>query len=361
MKLFICTIFFLFSLPVYSRPHQSILENRNLLNRTLAKRNVWGEKIFIGYSNKGKPVYAYYYNKGGTDKALVIAGIHGSEFYGVDVAYALKDSLDHMKTPASKWKILLVPELFADNVEAGRNNIFQVNRGRKTCDLCFGTDENCIKIDPNRQMPAANNLYIPGKNLSGTGDTIEIENRYLLYITQLFNPSRIFSIHCKNEARREEIGIYADPRTTSGNIALGYADDAILAIKMAFIVKEQGGIILGNFVEEKHTKTGDTCNIKPVSFLNSVYPQDPPAMYKGERQERNTGNNKNGITFGTWASTEVRMNNKLLKKAATTITIELPQYYSFFTTNGDMTSLRKDALRANTAAYVKAIMHVFTS
>lgn len=361
MKLFIGALFFFFSLPVYSIPDKSVLENSELLNRALAKKNVWGAKIFIGYSNMGKPIYAYYYNKGGTDKILVIAGVHGSEFYGVDVARALKDSLDHMKIQRSKWKILIVPELFADNVEEGRKHIFQVNRGRKTCNVCFGTDDNCIRIDPNRQMPAVNNLYHPGENRSGTGDTIEIENCYLLYITQQFNPSRIVSIHCKNEARREEIGIYADPRTTCDNIASGYADDALLAIKMAFMVKEQGGIILGNFVNERHTKTEDSCSIKPVSYFNAIYPQDPPAVRKGEKQERNKGNNQQGITFGTWASTEIRINNRLLKKAATTITIELPQYYSFFTTNGDSTSLRREELHANTAAYVKAIMHSFTN
>lgn len=361
MKIFICALFFLFSLPVYSMPNKSILENSKLLNRTLAKRNAWGAKIFIGYSKKGKPIYAYYYNKGGKDKVLVIAGVHGSEFYGVDVARALKDSLDHLKTQTSRWKILIVPELFADNVEEGRKHIFQVNRGRKTCEVCFGTDDNCIKIDPNRQMPAVNNLYYPGENLSGTGDTIEIENCYLLYITQQFNPSRIVSIHCKNEARRHEIGIYADPRTTCDNIALGYSDDAILAIKMAFTVKEEGGVILGNFVGQEHIKTEDSCYIKPVSYFNAIYPQDPPAIRKGEKQERNNGNNQHGITFGTWASTEILINKRLLKKAATTITIELPQYYSFFTTDGDMTSLREAELYANTVAYVKAIMHVFAN
>jgi hypothetical protein len=359
MKLFICVLFSLFSFPVYSMPGKSILENSKQFNRALAKKNVWGAKIFIGYSNKGKPIYAYYYNKGGKNKVLVIAGVHGSEFYGVDVAFALKDSLDHMKISASKWRILIIPELFADNVEEGRKHIFQVNWGRKTCNVCFGTDDNCIKVDPNRQMPAVNNLYHPGENLSGAGDTIETENCYLLYVTQQFNPSRIISIHCKNEARREEIGIYTDPRTTYDNIALGYADDAVLAIKMAFVVKEQGGVILGNFVGEKHTKTEDSCYVKPASYFNSIYPQDPPAVNKGEKQERNNGNNQHGISFGTWASTEIRINKRLLKKAATTITIELPQYYSFFTTDGDITSLQEEELRANTAAYVKAIMYVF--
>lgn len=344
----------------YSAEQQSILKNPASFKNLLARDNVWGKKILLGYSKKNKPVYAYYYNRGGTDKAMIIGGVHGSEFYGVDVANALKDSLDKMKVSRFKWKILVIPELFPDNVEEGRNNIFEINWGRKTCEKCHGMSDDCKCIDPNRQMPKSNMPYKIGDSLSCTNEKIETENQYLLFVTQLYNPSRIVSLHCKNAFLKNQIGIYADPRVDKDNIALGFSEDAILALKMAFIVKENEGVVYGNFVDEKYVKNDkDEYKIKAVSYLNPVYPKDPPAESKGSKQDRTYETNGGMVSYGTWASTEIRMNNKLFKKAATILTIELPQYYSFFETKNDMSSLKEKELYLNTTAYVKAIKEVF--
>jgi hypothetical protein len=270
-KIILTFILILFSICGFSQSRQSILENPQTLKSILLQNNVWGKKIFVGYSKLKKPIYAYYFNRGGTDNAMIIGGVHGSEFYGVDVVNAVKDSLLKLKSAKFKWKVLIVPELFPDNVIKGRNNIFNENFGRKTCDVCNGVKEqkdcenNCI--DPNRQMPSPDSLFIVGQTLSYSKKNIEIENQYLLVLTQIFNPSRIASVHCKNgiaewmsdiekrdhETKNSQIGIFADPRTftipTSINskttknkikhIALNYHIDELLTLKMAFLVKEK--------------------------------------------------------------------------------------------------------------------------
>ncbi len=340
---------------------QNILENSSQFDKLLSKHNVWGEKIQLGTSSKGKPIYAYYYNKGGSETAMVLAGVHGSEFYGVDVAYEVKKRLDQKKVKKSKWKILLIPELFPDNVEKGRNHPFSINYGRKTCEVCHGQDSDCsFCSDPNRQMPCINTYFKPGDTLSCFNEKIETENQILLYLTQKFNPDRTVSIHCKNSSGLEEIGIYADPKTGVNNTALGFQSDAFLALEMAFKVKERGGTIFGNFINEKIKVVNDSIEIQKVSYLNPIYPQDPPANFKGENQIRSYETNGGKVTYGTWASSEIRDGNKrLLKKAATLITVEMPQFYYFFDEKDNPETVRLRELKQNTSAYADAITEVF--
>lgn len=352
---------FFFILATHFWAAQSILENSKQLERLLNKNNVWGEKILLGNSAKGKPVYAYYYNKGGTAKAMILGGVHGSEFYGVDVANEVKKKLDSRKTKKSKWKIIIVSELFPDNVEKGRNHPFSINYGRKTCEVCNGQESECTFCsDPNRQMPCTASSFKAGDTISCFGEKIETENKYLLLLTQQYNPDRIISIHCKNSSGLQEIGIYADPKTGPDNTALGFAEDALLALKMAFTVKENGGVIFGNFIRERAVVINDSVYTEKVSYLNPVYPQDPPASFKNEKQPRSFETNGGKVTYGTWASTELRSPlGELIKKAATLITVELPQYYYFFDEKDNLNSLRKTELDVNTKAYVKAIQEIF--
>jgi hypothetical protein len=329
------------------RHSESILNHPEEFQKTLAESNVWNKEILIGYSKEDRPIYAYYYNRGGTRKALVMAGIHGSEFYGVDVALAIKDSLDKMNPESFPWSILVIPEVFPDNVKIGRENPTAINYGRKTCEVCQGTDVNCnFCIDPNRQMPALNKWFDVTNDLSYSQKDIELENKYLIAVTQFFNPDRVATLHCKNEQFKHEIGIYADPRTTLNNISLGFSEDSILVFKMATLVKENGGIINGNF----DVFDIDSLNVLP--FI-AAYPQDPLVAEKGKTQVRSYElEGSKGLTFGTWSSSEIWVDNELKKKAAQTFTFELPQY-SLFLLNETISK------KENTEAYKKAIFKIF--
>jgi len=392
-KTFFTLTLLLFSICGFSLTAQSILENPKALKSALLQNNVWPKKIFVGYSKLKNPIYAYFYNRSGTDNAMIIGGVHGSEFYGVDVVHAIKDSLDKMKNQKFKWRVLLIAELFPVNVKKGRQNIFKENYGRKTCDICNGQKEEneCINhcVDPNRQMPGIDSLYRNGKTTTAQNGPIEIENQYLLFITQTFNPSRIVSVHCKNgvaewmtdeekqehESKNRQIGIFADPRTITiyhdtlnnnqkkhrpKNIALNYHIDEMLTLKMAFLVKENKGIITGNFIDKKYVRTIDektkepAYNLIDVSYLNTIYPLDEAAADEGSPQIRSFEKNGGKVSFGTWASTRIKE-----KKDAIMLTIELPQYYSFFSKKNDLSTLDIPKLKANTNAYVNAIAKVF--
>ncbi len=316
---------------------ESIFKNAGDLEQVIARTEAWGDTIFLGNSKTKKhPIYAYYYNRGGTDKAMVMAGVHGSEFYGVDVAYALKAKLDSLNPGSFKWKVVIIPELFVDNVTKSRiqPEKARANLQRKTCSNC---------TDPNRQLPFINQLYKQGSTKAHVGN-IEVENQYLLQLVQIFNPSRIASIHCKHEADSIQIGIYADPRTDSRQKAFGFDDDSTLAVEMALVVKKNKGRIFGNF--KKNTFT-------------AIYPRDSSAAVKDSTQYRSFQDSANaGVSFGTWASTRIQENGKT-KNAAIMLTLELPHYYSFV--KGKTKYLNITELYTNTNAYLKSLLDVFLS
>lgn len=352
---FIMTILFVIATNNgFSQNKLSILQAPAEFDKLLLKNNVWGEKFFIGNSKKNEPMYAYYYNKNGTDKAMIIAGVHGSEFYGVDVVKALMDSLKNLNVQTFKWKLLIIPCLFPDNIPTIDSLKFQENVNRYSCAGC---------MDPNRQMPKLNVPYKIGDTLSNNNDKIELENQFLLYVTQQFNPTRIASIHCKNEVKYHEIGIYADPLThnkNGKNIALDFSKSKMLAIRMAQYVKENNGRIEGNFVRNT-SEDQDIIRIEKLNEPNAVYPQDPKAAKIGVEQKRNyeKGIYKNKISFGTWASSEIKQNNKRIKHAATMLTLELPQYYSFYNPQTYGSVLNEQLLKTNTRAYVNALKNIF--
>ncbi len=347
----LCCIFltgFLMAQSPRSPNRKPVFDSVGLLQEILERNDAWGDTIYLGPSNTGKDsIYAYYYNRNGTDKAMVMAGVHGSEFYGVDVVDSLKARLDTMTNISYKWKIILLPSLFAENVSFGRSLPFYENKGRETCKGC---------TDPNRQMPKDNLLYESGV-ISALGEKIETENQYLLQLVQAYTPSRIASIHCKNEGRKNEIGIYADPRTDTNRIALGFAKDAALAIEMAIVTKDNGGRIIGN--SDSDIRKGYDAKYTYI-FYNAIYPQDSLAVMKSGNQYRSfqdkvSGTYK-GVSFGTWASTRIYKNGQLKKDAATTLTIELPQFYSFADSKN-----KKYPITTNTNAYVKSLVEVFLS
>lgn len=318
---FIGTIVLIYSCESFNPEQISILTDPEAMYKALKSDQVWPKRIYLGQTTDlSDSIFAYYYNKGGTKKAMIISGVHGSEYFGVDVAYDLKERLDGMNVSKHDYQILLIPELFKANVKKARDPkyLFTYNIGRETS----GVYSN----GTNREMPTPGSLHCMDC-LAHNGKIIQTENQYLLTIIQAFNPDRIATLHCKNETYANQIGIYADPRTDQRGINLGYDEDSTLAMKMALKVRALGGRIYGNF----RTSNSDRAKMR----YETIYPYDPPVSKKGEFQKRNyqdtNDRNEYGkVTFGTWASTEVSQNNKLLKKAAMTFTFEMPQYYSFY-------------------------------
>lgn len=344
-------------------------KDNTILAQTLAKPNCWGDSLLLGYSKEQRPVYAYCFNRQGTKKALILAGVHGSEWGGVNTAYALLDSLRKMDEETFPWAIVVVPELFVDNVRKGRMHYDPNNasKNRFSCETC---------VDPNRQMPKPNQIFKNKNTKDAFGRSIEIENHYLLMLVQTFQPDRIVSLHTIRPDDKtklfDETGVFADPQTGKGQKALGYEKDRALAIEMAKRVLANNGSAAGNYDRKENKWT-------------TVYYNDPSISSRGEWQRRSYNNyldsiqlrneviknaklenvsaitiasmeaalknvqRKFGCTFGTWASSTIYQNNLVVKPAATMITCEQP----------DFRVISKAEQKINIEAYCKAILQVF--
>lgn len=130
-------------------------------------------------------------------RALVIAGVHGSEVQGVEVAEQLLTDLSNAQN-APEMSAVIVPNLFPD-------------------DAAY-RDREGPGAKPNRNYPD------PSKDLAASGgkDSLEKairpENVMLLQVIERFAPERIISIHGTWHASKA--GVSYDPRAlTSGEEA----------------------------------------------------------------------------------------------------------------------------------------------
>ncbi|MEX6686473.1 succinylglutamate desuccinylase/aspartoacylase family protein [Danxiaibacter flavus] len=297
-------------------------------------------KTTLGISKNGKAIEGFYFPGKTGKKALVIAGVHGSELSGIEVARQLVNEL--MQDTVRDYSTLVIPCLFVDNALMAMGAPAQIgsvkNLGRYTASGA---------VDPNRQMPSPGKAYNPATGLDHLHRSIEKENGLLLQIIAAFKPDRIVSIHAIRDTSRA--GIYADPRTDARGYALGFERDSTLAIKMAAHISANGGVVPGNLLTLR---------------TNAKYPSDPAIANAGEKQPRAScgsslpGNVGCGISLGTWATTAVvddddPTNNR---DAITLITMEFPG--SKRTVDYDIAA-DVEACKKNVHAYAGCIKEVF--
>jgi hypothetical protein len=265
-----------------NKSQQTFSKNNSILEQTLAKPNCWGDSVLLGYSKEHRPIYAYCFNRQGTKKAFILAGVHGSEWGGVNTAYALLDSLRKIEDETFPWTIIVVPELFIDNVKKGRVNYDPnyMNKNRFSCETC---------VDPNRQMPKPNQVFKNKNTKDAFGRSIEIENHYMLTLVQAFQPDRIVSMHTIRPEEKTksffETGVFADPQTGKGQKALGYEKDRALAIAMAKLVLANNGSAAGNYDRKENKWT-------------TLYYSDPRIGGRGDWQRRSYDNYLDSIPQG---------------------------------------------------------------
>jgi hypothetical protein len=139
---------------------------------------------------KPRPVDAHFF-RGSTDRrALVIAGVHGTEQQGTDVARMLIADLQKPATPSPVLTTIVVPSLFPDDAAAGTRE-------------AGGMEENRSKgiIPTNRNFPPASQNLAQAKAAGGgtakdaLGSEILPENLMLIELMERFRPERIISIH----------------------------------------------------------------------------------------------------------------------------------------------------------------------
>ena len=267
-------------------------------------------KATIGFSQKGKPVEAYYFPGASNKRALVIGGVHGSELAAIEIAKELIKQLQ--SGAASFYSVIIVSCLFPDNAATALRFPSQIggtgNIGRYT---------HALAIDPNRQMPSLGKQFDDRIACDHLGRVIEKENQLLLELINEFRPQRIVNLHAIRDTAHA--GIYADPRTDSRGIALGYETDSSLAVDMARYIHQSGGRVPGNELEQQPT---------------ALYYKDPGIAPKGFLQKRNISSRVlikgkgHGVSLGGWASTAVEdeSNPANNRDALRLITVEFPGY-----------------------------------
>jgi len=159
----------------------------------------------VGGKAVQRPIQAFFF-RGSTDRrALVIAGVHGTERQGMEVA---RDLIHDLQPPAPPpvFSAIIVPSLFPDNAEGGM--------GRRESG---STPTNRNFPSPSEDLAAATAAG-GGKAVDTSKDnagkrTREIlpENQLLLQLIEKFHPERILSLH--GTSGPGSAGVFYDPRS----------------------------------------------------------------------------------------------------------------------------------------------------
>jgi hypothetical protein len=143
----------------------------------------------LGTSAKKRPIEVFYFPGRTARRALVIAGVHGSERQGIEVANLLKADL--LKTPPA-FSVILVPSLFPDNAATGP---FGIREG--------GTPTN-------RDFPTPDKDFAASGGVDAKGRKILAENEMLMHLMEHFQPERVISLH--GTQAPGQAGVFYDPR-----------------------------------------------------------------------------------------------------------------------------------------------------
>ncbi len=194
----------------------------------------------LGRTAGDRPVEAYFIQGTSSERALIIAGVHGSERSGVEVVKMLREELEK---PGMKpyYTTLIVPALFPDNVAKGqREGATETNRDfpakGSSLDTAIKKGKDGVPVD-------------------ALGKPILAENVMLLRLIERWRPSRTASVHATWD--RSKGGVFTDPRMVSaGASGAAKQDDAAtaadrkLAFDMALEAQKRGGRVGGNRLDK---------------------------------------------------------------------------------------------------------------
>jgi predicted deacylase len=257
----------------------------------------------VGVDSAGSPIMAKVFPGRIAETAMVVAGVHGSEQSGVEVAEGL---VAQLAAHQPHFTVVVVPQLFPSNVasraawekeQAKKQSGIAIDEYQKLREKSgdVGRKTKGIK-DPNRQFPDLGKNIDLAKPVDSTGKLIEPSNLALLALIDAFAPTRIVSIHAvKNLARA---GIFADPHPSVHPSDRRAKDADALALEMAKRAKALNVNVRGNERE---------------SPMTSLYPgQDPTQSAEQIKRE-----NAEGISFGQWGPS----------RGITVITVEVGEQY----------------------------------
>ena len=257
----------------------------------------------LGLDTLHQPIRAHLIPGQIDEVALVVAGVHGSEQSGVEVADLL---LAQLAVHRPFFTVVVVPRLFPDNV-AGRadwEKQLAKDQGKialkKYRELRGKADDpgrvTAGQVDPNRQFPELGADLDLANPVDAKGRPVEPGNLALLALIRAFAPTRIASIHAQKDL--DKAGVFSDPQPVAASNPLSTTADQV-AIATA---KRASG--LGARV------TGNTRGRKTIS---SLYPGQDPKISKAKMAVENT----RGRSFGQWGPS----------KGIAVLTIEVAEQY----------------------------------
>ena len=175
----------------------------------------------LGTTAGRRPVQAHFVQGTTARRALVIAGVHGSEVQGIEVARML---LADLATNQPVYTVIVVPSLFPDNA---------VTRTRQG-----GTPTNRNFPLVTQDLAAATAAGGRRGPVDALGRRMLPENVMLLQLIERFSPERIISIHGTRHSGAG--GVFYDPVIpTAAEVAQARREAPGLAFMMVPIERQQ--------------------------------------------------------------------------------------------------------------------------
>lgn len=172
-----------------------------------------------------RSVDAFFFPGTSDERALVIAGVHGSEQGGIEVAQMLIQTLQNALL-RPYYTVIVVPTLFPDNA---------ATRTRE-----HATPTNRNFPSPGQGLDAATPAGSTQPMDAGApARAVLPENVALMRLIERFRPSRIASVH--GSTTRDAAGIFSDAHTVSAGALARAADPAATAALQAAAAARTAG------------------------------------------------------------------------------------------------------------------------
>ena len=287
--------------------------------------------LTLGLDTLNQPIRAHLIPGQVDEVALVVAGVHGSEQSGVEVADLL---LAQLAVHRPFFTVVVVPRLFPDNVASRAHWEKQLAKDRGKIPLrkyrelrSQANDPGRVtagEVDPNRQFPELGADLDLANPVDAKGRPVEPGTLALLALIKTLVPSRIASIHAQKNLDRA--GVYSDPQPAAGSNPLSTTADQ-LAIDTARRAGSLGARVTGN---TRGRKT-----------FSSLYPGQDPKI----SSEKMAVENARGRSLGQWGPS----------KGIAVLTIEVAEQY------GSAGAVDDPNRAAELAAHATAVREIFLS
>ena len=281
-----------------------------------------------------RSVDAFFFPGTSDERALVVAGVHGSEQGGIEVAEMLIQTL-HNALLRPYYSVIVVPTLFPDNA---------ASRAREG-----STPTNRNFPDPGRSLATAtpSGSTTP---MDTAGRAILPENFALMRLIERFRPSRVASVHGSFD--RGAAGVFSDAHTVSGSararaVAAHPGDPAAAAVAVAALETAAGARTRSDqAMALSMARTMDASGFGRAVLGNRLH---------GTPTSGWSGSVPGGTSFGAWGPQDITEGRATDRPSMTVLTIEVATNIR----STDLAGVSAANRRAELASYRDVIQNIF--